>query len=223
MSKLFQSLLCSIACSIAAVAASAPSFPPCCAYGGSGSAVALGAGVLDAFPPNSHGGPPTGPAYAAPMAVGVSPTNLFSTVLFAAASSPEDSRAGWIVKSNATNDMIFAFTNVTGTPICSSGVGPRGSYLKNYALCAGSGIFDEFDRDFLLTPSTRIGVFSQSTAAGSTMSFAQETCAPVALIGAESPLGAGAFAVNFESGFATEPPVSWSSPPSWCDGFWVEL
>jgi hypothetical protein len=123
-------------------------FSPCCAYNGEGAALLLGSGVLNAFPPASGSNEPTGPSYAAPMAIGVSPAKSFSTVLFAAASGPEDSRAGWIVTSNATNDVIFVWSNVsTSGPVCNAGVGARGSMVSEYALCAGSGIFSEFDHE----------------------------------------------------------------------------
>ena len=77
----------------ALAASAATPFPACCAYGGSGGVVALGTGVLNAFSSPS-GSAPSGPGYYAPMAVGVSPTHLFTTILFAAASGPDDSRAG---------------------------------------------------------------------------------------------------------------------------------
>ena len=85
---------------VASASSPQPHFSPCCAYGGSGGAVALGVGVLNAFAGSSN--KPTGPAYAAPMAVGISPSKQFATILFAAATGPEDATAGWIVTSNAT-------------------------------------------------------------------------------------------------------------------------
>ena len=198
-------------------ASAAPPFPACCAYGGSGAAVALGAGVLNAFSPE-NGGPPTGPGYAAPMAIGISPTRLFSTILFAAASGPDDSRAGWIVTSNATNDVIFLFSNVSESgPRCSAGVGPRGSFVTDYKLCGGAGgLFPQPLRDFQLTAATRVGVFAQASGA-TTLSFADETaCAPLSLLGNNAPFGTGAFSINIESGVAAEPPASWSGPPAYC-------
>ena len=201
-------------------------FTSCCAYGGEGSAVALGAGVLDPFPPQSNGAPPSGPAYAAPMAVGVSTTRSFATILFAAASGPEDARAGWIITSNATHDVIFVFANVSATPTCTAGVGARGSMVGAYKLCGGAGgTFDTYVRDFLLTPATRVSVFEQASAGGavtSTVAFADaDACAPVSLLGSSSPFGTGSYSINFESGVAAEPPASWSQPPSWCDGKWA--
>ena len=205
----------------AAAAASSP-FPNCCAYGGSGGVVALGAGVLNAFSPDGSGAP-AGPTYAAPMAIGVSPSRLFSTILFAAASGPDDAQAGWIVTSNSTNDVLFAFSNASAAgPLCSAGVGPRGSFVADYRLCSGEGtLFPNAARDYQLTPTTRVGVFAQANNA-TTLGFADErACAPVSLIGASSPLGTGAFMINFESGGAAEPPAAWSAPPAYCDGHWT--
>jgi hypothetical protein len=201
-------------------AAGAP-FPPCCAYGGSGGAVALGAGVLNAF--SLAGSAPSGPTYAAPMAIGVAPSRLFTTILFAAASGPDDAQAGWIVTSNATNDVLFAFSNVSAAgPVCTAGVAPRGTFVADYRLCGGEGtLFPRAARAYQLTPSTRVGVFAQDNNM-TTLGFADErACAPVALIGASSPLGTGAFSINFESGVAAEPPASWSAPPAYCDGHWT--
>lgn len=213
---------------LAALAASSSSpsspFPACCAYGGAGAVVALGAGVLNAFAPVAGNGPPTGPSYAAPMAIGVSPSRLFTSVLFAAASGPEDSQAGWTLTSNATNDVIFVFSNVSASgPRCSAGVAPRGTYVTDYRLCAGAGgLFPNAVRDYLLTPATRVGVFAQSSNM-TTISIADETaCAPMSMIGNNAPFGTGAFSINFESGVAAEPPATWSGPPSWCDGHWAE-
>jgi hypothetical protein len=198
-------------------------FAPCCAFGGSGGAVLLGAGVLDAFSPApGTNGPPTGPAYAAPMAVGVSPSRSFATILFAAASGPEDARAGWIVTSNATNDVIFIFSNVSSTPTCSAGVGPRGSMAAEYSLCAGSGLFPDFLRDYRLA-SLSVGVFVQPNNS-TTISVADaDACVPVSLLGATSPFGTGAWSIGVESGVAAEPPATWSAPPSWCAGHWQEF
>ena len=206
--------------SLALAAASAAPFPACCAYAGAGGAVALGAGVLNAFS-SPAGSPPSGPSYSAPMAVGVSPTHLFTTILFAAESGPDDSRAGWIVTSNATNDVIFVFANIsTSGPVCSAGVGPRGSFVPEYRLCAGGALFPTALRDFQLTPATRVGVFAQASGA-TTLSVADElACAPLAMQGASSPFGTGAFSINFEGGVASEPPTTWSAPPAYCAGHW---
>ena len=138
-------------------------FAPCCAYNGGGDAVLLGAGVLNAFPPAAGSRQPNGPSYAAPMAVGVSKAGSFATVLFAAASGPEDAVAGWILTSNATNDVIFTFTNASSTPQCAAGVGPLGSMVRDYALCAGSGLFPTDDHDYKLA-GLLVGVFSDAAA-----------------------------------------------------------
>jgi len=205
-------------------ASSAAPFPACCAYGGAGGAVALGVGVLNAFAPLAPGnGPPSGPSYAAPMAIGVSPSRLFTSILFAAASGPDDAQAGWIITSNETNDVIFVFSNVSASgPRCSAGVGPRGSFVGNYRLCSGpGGLFPHALRDFRLTPATRVGLFTQDKNV-STVAFADErACTPVSIVGTDSPFGTGAFSVDFESGVAAEPPAAWSGPPSWCDGHWA--
>jgi hypothetical protein len=227
--QLFVSMLALLALlPVAAAVAAPPAFPACCAYGGSGSAVLLGAGVLNAFsPPRGTSGPPAGPNYAAPMAVGVSAEHSFTTILFAAASGPEDAKAGWTVTSNATNDVIFVYSNVSATegPTCSAGVAPRGAMVGTYALCGGAGgLFPQHVRDYQLTPATRVGVFQQTTAGGevsSTLALADaEACAPVSLMGSYSPFGTGAFSIQFESGVAAEPPQTWSQPPSWCTGRW---
>lgn len=211
-----------LAASAAAASAASP-FSPCCAYGGDGGAVALGAGVLNAFSPTADGDGPSGPNGAAPMAIGVSPSKLFTTVLFAAASGPDDALAGWIVTSNSTNDVLFTFSNASATgPRCAAGVGPRGAYVSDYRLCGGPGsLFPTAARDYALTPTTRVGVFAQANGA-TTLGFADETaCAPVTLLGASSPLGTGAFSITFESGVPAEPPAAWSAPPAYCDGHWA--
>ena len=209
------------ALALGAAGAGAP-FPPCCAYGGSGGAVALGAGVLNGFSPLA-GGAPSGPTFAGPMAIGVAPSRLFTPILLAAASGPDDAQAGWIVTSNATNDVLFAFSNVAAAgPVCTAAVAPRGAFVADYRLCGGEGtLFPRAARAYQLTPATRVGVFAQANNA-TTLGFADErACAPVALIGASSPLGTGAFSINFESGVAAEPPASWSAPPAWCAGHWA--
>lgn len=217
---------------LAAANPAAPHFPPCCAYGGDGGAVALGVGTLNAFPPprNSPNNFPTGPAYAAPMAVGISPSKLFASILFAAASGPEDAAAGWIVTSNATNDVIYVFANVSAAgPSCAAGVAPRGAMVSTYRFCGGpGGLFSSFASSYMLTPSTRVGVFQSGGSGGSpvtsSMAFADPAaCAPTSLVGASSPFGTGAFSVSFQSGVASEPPASWSQPPSWCEGKWADM
>lgn len=198
-------------------------FPDCCAYGGSsGGVVALGVGVLNPFAPLSGGNnnKPTGPAYAAPMAIGVSPSRNFATVLFAAQTGPNDAVAGWILTSNATNDVIYVFSNAGPTPVCTAGVGPLGSMMPSYKFCTQSdGLFPNFARDFTLTPTTRVGLFAQKNNV-STIGFADENCALTSLTGTGSPFGTGAFSISFESGVPAEPPASWSAPPSYCDGHW---
>ena len=206
-------------------------FQPCCAYGGSGSVLSFGAGVLNAFSP-PRGGPgsnPTGPSYAAPMALGLSSTRSFVTILFAAETGPEDSRAGWIVTSNATNDIIYVFANISSSgPACQAGVSPRGEMVGVYKACSGpGGLFDKYESDYLLTPSTRVGVFQTTVQEGypaTTMAFADErACSLTSLIGSSSPFGTGAFSLSFQAGSSAEPPEAWSAPPSWCNGKWVDL
>jgi hypothetical protein len=228
----------------------ASAFAPCCAYNGDGSVVLLGAGVLNAFSPPRSSNVPLGPAYAAPMALGVSTAGSFATVLFAAQTGPEDAVAGWIVTSNATNDVIFTFTNITGTPQCTGGVAPRGSMVPDYGMCAGSGTFPKHSNDYKVAGLT-VGVFEQSQGTTSewrvpasslsvlhaprpfntdthpsfptrAVSFADEkACVPLAMLGSTAPFGTGAYSVNVESGVGAAPPQSWSAPPSWCEGHWV--
>ena len=218
-----------VAAALAAAASAAPPpFPACCAYGGSGSVTAFGTGVLNAFAPAADDASraPTGPADAAPMAVGVSTSRSFSAVLFAAATGPEDARAGWIVSTNSTNDVLYVFANVSASgPTCSVGVTPRGAMMGAFAFCGGAGgAFATLARSFQLTPATAVGVFEKVDASGAataTAAFADAAaCAPVSLTGASSPFGTGAFSVNFESGSAAEPPAAWAQPPSWCAGKW---
>ena len=211
------------ALALAASAASSAPFPPCCAYGGSGAAVVLGAGVLNAFSPAAGDNAPAGPNAASSMAIGVSPSHLFTAILFAAASGPDDAQAGWIVTSNQTHDVLFTFTNASEAgPRCTAGVAPRGAFVADYRLCGGPGsLFPIAARDYLLTPTTRVGVFAQANE-GTTLGFADESaCAPVSLIGASSPLGTGAFSMNFESGVPAEPPLTGSAPPSYCKWSWM--
>ena len=143
----------------------AAAFSPCCAYNGEGDAVLLGSGVLNAYAPASGSRAPAGPAYAAPMAVGVSGAHQFTTILFGARTGPEDAVAGWVVTSNATNDVVFAFSNVTGTPQCAAGVGPRGTMVPQYALCGGSGLFPQHDHDYAVV-GLAVGVFVQHSTSG---------------------------------------------------------
>lgn len=162
---------------LASGAALSSAFAPCCAYNGEGDAVLLGAGVLNAFPPVAGSKQPTGPSYAAPMAVGVSKAGNFAAVLFAAASGPEDAVAGWIITSNATNDVIFTFTNASSTPACAAGVGPLGSMAWDYALCAGSGLFPTHDHDYKLA-GLAVGVFSDANADSPSSSSASRAAVP---------------------------------------------
>ena len=206
-------------------------FAPCCAYGGEGSAVALGMGVFDAFPPprgSPSGAAPTGAPYSGPLAIGISASGSFApfaTVLFAARSGPEDSVAGWIVTSNATNDVLYAWSNAAADvpPTCVAGVGPRGAFISEYSMCAGSGIFSRLDREYSLAPNVPMGVFAQASNA-STLTFAGGAagCTPTTLLGSSSPLGTGAYSIAFESGVPEAPPSTWSAPPSWCAGKWEQ-
>ena len=153
----------------------AAAFGPCCAFNGQGDAVLLGTGVLNAFAPASGSREPTGPAYAAPMAVGVSGAHQFTTILFGARTGPEDAVAGWVVTSNATNDVIFMFSNVTGTPQCAAGVGPKGSMVPEYGLCGGSGLFPQHDHDYKVA-GLAVGVFVQQSQSGGASSACAEGC-----------------------------------------------
>lgn len=215
--------LSSIAALIGASTTSSAPFPSCCAYGGTaGGVVALGAGVLNMFSPASGDKNPSGPSYASGMAIGVSPSNEFAAVLFGAKSGPDDCVAGWTVTSNATNDILYVFSNVDNTPVCKSDVAPRGSFTPSYKFCAGAdGMFPNFSRDYQLTPATRVGVFATLNN-GTSVGFADETaCALTNFIGVSSPFGTGAFSIEFESGVPAEPPASWAAPPSYCDGHWA--
>ena len=214
-------LIASLIGASAAASTGAP-FPACCAYGGTGAVVALGAGVLNAFAPSSSDKNPSGPSYASSMAVGVSPTNEFATVLFGAESGPNDCAAGWTVTSNSTADTLFVFSNIDNTPTCKSTTAPRGTFTASYKFCStADGMFPNFSRDYSLTPSTRVGVFATPNN-GTSVGFADETaCALAGFIGVSSPFGTGAFSINFESGVSAEPPASWAAPPTFCDGHWA--
>ncbi len=74
--------------------------------------------------------------------------------------------------------MIFVFANMTGTPVCSAGVGPRGSMVGEYALCAGSGLFPNYDHSYSLA-GLQMGVFAQGLQGATTLRFADpKACAP---------------------------------------------
>jgi len=209
----------------AAAAPPPPPFAPCCAYNAPGAAVLLGTGVLDAFAParGAPGGLPTGPAALAPMALGASPFSEppFSAVLMNA-TSPEDAAAGWIVTSNATNDLLYVFSRVGAAgPVCAAGVAPRGAMVGSLKVCAGAGgVFPAFERAFAVG-GARAGVFSQ--APGPTQAtFLEGACQPLAVAGASSPFGTGAWSLQVESGEGAAPPASWGVPPTWCTE-WAEV
>jgi len=95
------------------------------------------------------------------------------------------------VTSNATNDIIYVFSNISESgPVCNAGVSPRGEMIGPYRLCSGpGGLFNSYVSDYLLTPAVRVGLFQTSGKQGypvSTMAFADATaCSPTSLIGAE--------------------------------------
>jgi hypothetical protein len=150
----------------------------------------------------------------------VSSEHSFTAVLFAAASGPADSLAGWIVTSNATNDVLFAWSNASSSgPVCAAGVSPRGTMVPTYALCAGSGLFPDEARAFTLA-GVPAAVFTQGHAS---MTFGGDAtvCAPVALVGDATPLGTGAYSFSIESGVPAAPPTTWAAPPAYCEGRWA--
>ena len=111
--------------------------------------------------------------------------------------------------------------------MCVAGVSPRGQMMGEYRFCGGpSGVFNTYKSDYMLTPSTRIGVFESGGVNSypvTAMAFADEkACAPTSLTGSSSPFGTGAFSISFQSGVASEPPTTWSQHPSWCNGKWSE-
>lgn len=185
---------------------------PCCAYGGSGAALALGSGIL-----STSGMPELTPFALA--ASGSAAAQRFVTIMTAAKSGPDDSVTGWIVTQNDTAQTMTFWDTPSRTCHTTSVLLPD-TFVPGFDLCGGSGsaaapLFPATSRNFTMggTPAT---VFWQpSTGATLTLLSGAQSCDIMSISAPMSPLGTGAFEATFETGVPGAP-EAWAQPPSWC-------
>lgn len=210
----------------APAAAAPPSPAPCCAYGGTGAAIALGVGSF-AFPGAKAGAPTL-----TTLAIGTSGSAVaaggvpFVAVVLGAKTGPEDAVAGWSVSQpNASGQLIRAYARDggDGTPVCIQSFAPASTpAVPGFDLCGGAGgagnapLFPEPARAYALA-GVNAGVFFQPPS-GATLSLltGAATCDVLGLAVPSSPFGTGAWTAAFESGQPASPPEAWAEFPSWC-------
>jgi len=219
----------SLRLSVAALAAAvAGAQAPCCAYGGAGAATMIADGLLVLPGP---GGAPGSRASLATVSIGAGVSgggDGFLAVLVGAqqGQGPESSFAGWSITQNATGQTLTAWYGANAgagapPPMClRSSVAFPDFFTPSVKLCCGGGgnggAFADFIGGYSIG-SQRANWFGQNGTRGAMLSVtADAACAPVTMLGPDTPLGGGAFSFAVQAGSADSAPAGWAEAPAAC-------
>lgn len=189
-----------------------------CAYGGDGTLNSYGVALIN---PTPHTSPDSGGvSIILPANVGLSARHKFSSVFFGDGSSPNDSKAGWMIQTASTTGLqkLWVWSNMTGTtpPFCVGQTSTAGKpFLSTFGVCAGSpgSLWPTLIRSYSIG-NMPVSVFEQ--VGNFTRMVLADQSVPISNYGQTSPLSSGAFSINFERGSADEPPAVYGIAPSYC-------
>ena len=211
--------------SMAGIASAQVDDGACCAYGGIGAATASGMGTI-ALPFWANNASTVEPFT---LAASGNTDNPFVAVVIKPNPGIEESLAGWYIKSDGQNQVMYRWFNYdhdgnwpSATPTCTKDIAYAGQYTAGYSLCSGDlrgALFPVFAMQYQLgavVANAFATVESNSTSGAAHMSFTDGKygCAPIALIMSAIPLGSGAASVTFLEGASAAP--QWL-PPSYCN------
>ena len=218
----------SLRLAVAAVAVTiATGQAPCCAYGGSGGATRIADGSLVLPGP---GGTPGTRATLATVALGAGESsrgNGFTSVLVGTQAGPESAAAGWIIEQNATGQTLTFWYGNDGSagappPSCYRGyVAFPDFYSPSVKMCCGGGgnggAFTDFLGNYMIG-TQKASWFSQNASSphAAMLSVTDVGCAPVMVLGSDTPLGGGSFAFAVQGGGADSAPAAWADAPAAC-------
>ena len=195
---------------------------PCCAFGGAGGATMLADGLVVLPGP---GGVPGTRASLATVALGAgvsSGGDGFLAVLIGTQQGPESSVAGWVIVQNATGQTLTFWHGAGGAdkPTCYSGyVAFPDYYAPSVKLCCGGGgnggAFGDYVGSYQIG-SQRASWFGQNGTRSAMMSVTDAGCAPVTILGPDTPIGGGAFSFAVQGGGADNAPAAWAEAPAAC-------
>lgn len=214
-----------LAVAAAASAALAAAQAPCCAYGGTGLATMIADGVI-VLP--GAGGAPGSRASLATIGLGAGVSargNGFVAVIVGSAQGPEQSFAGWVIEQNASGQTLSLwYGNDAGAggaaPTCSrSSVSWPDSFTPSVKLCCGGGgnggAFSDYVGSYSLG-AQRASWFGQNGTRSALLSVTDAGCAPVTVLGPDTPIGGGAFSLAVQGGSADAAPAAWADAPAAC-------
>ena len=195
-----------------ALPAAASSAVGCC-IGTAGGAVLSGGGSISL----------SGEPGLTSVSIGASPASSFVAILIgvsAAASpsaGPNNAVAGWIIASAANgSQVITTWSGNSGgaAPQCERSSAPAGTFVSNFALCTGAGALWETSTQTYSIGATPVNVWAQRT--NQSYLGVTDSCSPVGLSGAASPLQQGSFTFVFTDTSTSAPPDSWALAPTAC-------
>jgi len=190
--------------------------PPtsCCLYGGSGEATMLSDGTL-VIP-----GSPQAVLATVALGAGTSATgDSFVSVLIGTRDGPEDSAAGWSISENATAQTLTLWYGVPLT--CNRASVALPQRYAGTRLCVGApdAPFPTYVGSYLAGNALAASWFAQGANASSATALISVTnagCAPVTLLGPNTPLGGGAFHFSVQGGGPEAAPAAWAEAPAAC-------
>ena len=202
------------------LAASLAQAPPtsCCLYGGAGTATILSDATL-VLPGSST-------AVLATVALGAgtsSSGSTFVSVLIGTRDGPDNSVAGWVISENETaQTMMVWHANPGAAPTCARNSVALPERYTRTRLCVGAApgsAFPTFVGSYLVGNALAASWFTQganASSAAALMSVTNGGCAPITVLGPDTPLGGGAYNFAVQGGGPEPAPAAWAEAPAAC-------
>ena len=186
---------------------------PCCAYGGSGSAVMYGLASVD-------------------IGLGTRGSQIYSTLfgtsgsessspfsfVFVNSTNADETLAGWAIHANATGQTLYAWNGQTRT--CSSDYQIGNAYVPGFNLCPGAGsdsLFPIYGHTYNYNGAVTANLYLQPSGSYASFTSAAEQCAPIFLLTAGTPLAAGgSMGLEVIDGSGNALPDNFAKVPSYC-------
>jgi len=190
-----------------------PAPAPCCAYGGSGSALMYGLASLDIGVGNRG-------ASIYSTLFGSSGSNVASPYSFVFVNSTiaDETLAGWAIHSNATGQTLTAWNGATKQ--CISDYNEGTPYVSGFDLCPGSGsnsLFPEFGHTYNYNGAVTANIYLQPSGSYASFTSASEQCAPIFILTAGTPIAAGgSMAMEVIDGNGNPLADNFAQVPSYC-------
>jgi hypothetical protein len=192
---------------------SLPDPAPCCAYGGSGSALMYGLASLDTGI-GSRG------ASIYSTLFGTSGSNVPSPYSFVFVNSTiaDETLAGWAIHANATGQTLYAWNGVSKQ--CTSDYHEGNSYVPGFDLCPGAGansLFPAYGHTYNYNGAVTANIYLQPSGSYASFTSASEMCAPIFILTAGTPIAAGgSMALEVLDGNGNQLADNFAQVPSYC-------